>query len=125
MTNEKDIVKAFAALAHENRLAIFRMLIRVGQEGMTASEITSKIKVSPTACSFHLKELTNAGLIHSWRQGRYVNYAVLFEGVRALLTFLTHDCCAGKPELCSDTTEITQEFCEISPSVKHKKTQAE
>ncbi len=96
-----DAVAALGALAHEKRLSIFRLLVRCGPSGMAAGEIARVVRLSATALSFHLKELTRAGLVRSWRDGRYVRYSVEIEGMRALLSFLTEDCCDGRPELCS------------------------
>ncbi|WP_072396837.1 metalloregulator ArsR/SmtB family transcription factor [Hyphomicrobium sp. CS1GBMeth3] len=91
---------ALAALAHEQRLRIFRLLVRTGPNGLPAGEIAEQVGATPTGASFHLKELDRAGLIHATRQGRYIRYAVHVEGMRKLLDFLTEDCCQGQPELC-------------------------
>jgi ArsR family transcriptional regulator len=99
----KEAVTCLAALAHEQRLAIFRLLVKKGPSGLPAGEIAETVGATPTAASFHLKELDRAGLIHATRVGRYVRYAVHFEGMRQLLTFLTEDCCQGQPELCGST----------------------
>lgn len=96
----KRAVSSLAALAHEQRLGIFRLLVRQGPNGLAAYEIAEAIEASPTATSFHLKELDRAGLLHASRQGRYVRYAVHVEGMRQLLEYLTEDCCQGQPELC-------------------------
>jgi DNA-binding transcriptional ArsR family regulator len=96
----KEAVTCLAALAHDQRLVIFRLLVKKGPSGLPAGEIAEAVRATPTATSFHLKELDRAGLIHDTRVGRYVRYAVHFEGMRQLLTFLTEDCCQGQPELC-------------------------
>lgn len=93
-------VTALAALAHAQRLDIFRLLVRAGPNGVPAGEIAAAIGASPTAASFHLKELDRAGLISSTRDGRFIRYALHIEGMRSLLTFLSEDCCEGRPELC-------------------------
>ena len=98
--NKHQAVTSLAALAHEQRLSIFRLLVKCGPNGMPAGKIASAVKSSPTASSFHLKELDRAGLIRSTRDGRYVRYAARYEGMRQLLEFLTEDCCQGSPELC-------------------------
>lgn len=108
--DESNIVVALAALAHEHRLRIFRLLVREGPSGMTAGDIASAIGASPTNASFHLKELDRAGLVRATRQGRYIRYAVHVEGMRRLLTYLTEDCCQGRPELCGGTF-VTREIC--------------
>ena len=106
-----DAVDALAALAHEQRLKIFRLLVREGPSGLPASNIAEAVGASPTGASFHLKELDRAGLIHATRDGRYVRYAVHFEGMRQLLTYLTEDCCQGNPQLCGTTIKKTRSVC--------------
>ncbi|HEX7532240.1 MAG TPA: helix-turn-helix transcriptional regulator, partial [Methyloceanibacter sp.] len=66
---------------------------------------------SPTATSFHLKELDRAGLIHATRDGRFVRYAVHVDGMRKLLTYLTEDCCQGQPELCGSSVGKARALC--------------
>jgi len=98
--NEIDAVRALAALAHEHRLAIFRCLIAEGPSGLSAGDVARRIGIAATSLSFHMKELDRAGLVHSWRDGRFIHYAVHVEGMRKLLSFLTEECCEGHPELC-------------------------
>lgn len=109
--NSKDAVACLSALAHEQRLAIFRLLVKIGPSGLPAGEIAEEVGAAPTAASFHLKELDRAGLIHSTRVGRYIRYAVHFEGIRKLLTFLTEDCCQGQPELCGSSIKKASTLC--------------
>lgn len=98
--DKRKAVLTLAALAHEQRLGIFRLLVKRGPSGLPAGEIAEAVGATPTAASFHLKELDRAGLIHATRDGRYVRYAAHFEGMRKLLEFLTEDCCQGQPEMC-------------------------
>jgi arsenate reductase len=95
--NEPDVVKALGALAQETRLKLFRLLVVAGQEGMTPSQLAERLEASPTALSFHLKELSHAGLVNSERDGRHLIYRAEFQAMDALLGFLTHACCQGKP----------------------------
>lgn len=95
-------VEAVGALAHVHRMEIFRTLVREGPSGLSAGKIASKLKVSPSALSFHLGNLERAGLIRSSRVGRHLIYAIEVEGMRRLLAFLTEDCCDGHPEICGD-----------------------
>ena len=95
-----DAVRALAALAHEHRLAIFRRLVAQGPSGLAAGEVARRVGIGATSLSFHMKELDRAGLVRSWRDGRFVRYAVHIEGMRQLLSFLTEECCEGRPELC-------------------------
>lgn len=97
---EADAIKAFAALAHEHRLAIFRLLVVEGSSGLAAGEIAKCVGIAAPSLSFHMKELERAGLVCSWRVGRYIRYSIDIEGMRQLLSFLTEECCQGRPELC-------------------------
>lgn len=109
--NTRDAVLALSALAHEQRLSIFRLLVREGPNGLPASEIADAVGASPTSASFHLKELDRAGLIHATRDGRYIRYAIHVEGMRQLLTYLTEDCCQGNPQLCGPTFKKIKSVC--------------
>lgn len=93
-------VEALSALAHDHRLAIFRLLVQAGTEGVAAGEIARDVGVPPSTLSSHLAILAHAGLIASHREGRSIIYATAYDGMRALLDFLVADCCAGQPELC-------------------------
>jgi DNA-binding transcriptional ArsR family regulator len=110
---ERHVVVALAALAHRHRLRIFRLLVKQGPSGMPAGEIAARLGVSATNTSFHLKELDRAGLVRATRQGRYVRYAVDVEGMRRLLTYLTEDCCQGRPELCGEAFTAAAKVCRI------------
>jgi ArsR family transcriptional regulator len=103
---EKLALAAFAALAHETRLAVFRLLVTVGPSGLPAGEIAERLGVPASTLSFHLKELDRSGLLRSWRRQRQIFYAAHYAGTRELLTFLTHDCCQGHPEICGDLALI-------------------
>jgi len=96
----KDAATALAALAQETRLTVFRLLVEAGGEGLNAGEIAEALDAQPATLSFHLKELANAGLIDREREGRSIYYTVNATGMRALMEFLTRDCCDGRPELC-------------------------
>ncbi len=109
--NSKDAVACLSALAHGQRLEIFRLLVKQGPSGLPAGEIAEAVGATPTSASFHLKELDHAGLIHATREGRYIRYAVHFEGMRQLLSFLTEDCCQGQPELCGSTIKKSRSLC--------------
>src|SRR5262245_42290515 len=98
----REIVAALAALAHDYRLQIFRLLVKQGPSGLPAGEIAARVGISATNTSFHLKELDRAGLLHASRDGRFIRYAVDVEGMRQLLAYLTEDCCQGRPELCGE-----------------------
>src|SRR3546814_1444527 len=93
-------IAALSALAHEYRLGLFRLLMRRGPSGMPAGDIAQAIGISPSSLTFHAGALERAGLVRSWRDGRFVYYAVAAEGMRRLLTFLTEDCCDGRTGVC-------------------------
>ena len=97
---EKQALSALAALAHETRLAVFRLLVRQGPAGMPAGGIAQHLAVAPATLSFHLKELERAGLIRATRRHRQILYATDYAGTRELLGFLMRDCCQGHPEIC-------------------------
>lgn len=109
--DENQAVTSLAALAHPQRLRIFRLLVVEGPNGLAASEIAEAVGASPTGASFHLKELDHAGLIRGTRDGRYIRYAVHIEGMRRLLTYLTEDCCQGQPELCGTSIKKARALC--------------
>lgn len=94
MDTENTII-ALAALAQESRLAIFRLLVQLGPEGMAATKIGSQLGIAPSSMSFHLKELAHADLITARQEGRYVIYSANFSAMNALIGFLTENCCGG------------------------------
>lgn len=104
--NDELAVSALTALAHGDRLAAFRMLVRAGPNGMSSGEIAETLSIPPTRMSFHLGSLERSGLLRSWRDGRRILYAASFHQMRELLGFLTEDCCAGRPEICGDLASL-------------------
>ena len=90
----------FAALAHDLRLRVFRMLVERGPEGLPAGRIALRLEVPASTLSTHLAQLERAGLLRSWREQQRVLYAVDVEGTQNLVGFLVNDCCGGQPELC-------------------------
>ncbi|AYM95441.1 ArsR family transcriptional regulator [Acidovorax sp. 62] len=99
-----DIVKALAALAQASRLEIFRALVVAGTEGLTPSALSEALGVAPNTLSFHLKELTHAGLVAQERAGRNLIYRAQFERMNALIGYLTENCCQGQACLPSAAT---------------------
>lgn len=95
-------VDALGALAHETRLAVFRMLVKAGPDGMIAGAIAEHCGVPPSTMSHHLATLERAGLVQSERESRLIHYRADYAGMRRLLTFLMQDCCQGAPELCGN-----------------------
>ncbi len=103
----KAAVQALTSLAHPSRLEVFRLLVR--SERLRAGELAEAMKVPKPTLSFHLKELSRAGLIESERSGRTISYGVCAEGFRQLIDFLSQDCCQGRPELCLPTLDQRDE----------------
>ena len=95
LIEEADAIKALAALAQPQRLRVFRALVVSGAEGMTPGLIAELLSVAPSGLSFHLKELTHAGLISAEPQGRHVIYRASFGRMNGLLAYLTEHCCEG------------------------------
>jgi len=93
-----NAVAALAALAQENRLAIFRLLVRAGPEGMAAGQVAEKLGLAPNKLSFHFDRLRFAGLVTVRRDGRSMIYAARFEEMNGLIAFLTENCCQGAQE---------------------------
>jgi DNA-binding transcriptional ArsR family regulator len=104
-------VDALSALAHASRLAVFRLLVRAGPEGLPAGEIAREVGALPNTLSTHLAILDRAGLIRARRAGRSLIYSADYDGMRALLGFLMADCCAGRPEICAPLAEIATGCC--------------
>ena len=102
-------VDALSALAHASRLAVFRLLVRAGADGMAAGDIAREIGALPNTLSTHLAILGNAGLVHARREGRWVIYSADYDGMRDLLGFLVADCCAGRPEICGSLATVSGE----------------
>lgn len=96
----KDVVKALAALAQESRLNIIRLMVEQGPDGLAAGAIGEKLGLPNATLSFHLKELSRAELLESRQEGRFVIYSANFETMNELLAYLTENCCRGSAEAC-------------------------
>ena len=85
-----------AALGHESRLAIFRLLVQAGPEGINASAIGEQLGMAPATLSFHLAHLTRVGLIRGQKESRFIRYSADYGAMDELIAFLTDNCCQGK-----------------------------
>src|SRR5215471_6039115 len=94
-------VSALAALAQENRLDVFRLLVEAGPEGTPAGSVAGALKLAPNTLTFHFDRLREAGLVTVRRDGRSMIYAARFDRMNALLGYLTENCCQGHPEQCA------------------------
>jgi DNA-binding transcriptional ArsR family regulator len=97
----KAAINALSALAQETRLAIFRMLVEAGPEGLPAGVIAERLQVPASSLSFHLAHLTRAGLLVQRRMSRLLIYSADFAGMNRLLGYLTENCCGGNPAACA------------------------
>jgi DNA-binding transcriptional ArsR family regulator len=88
-------IAALGALAHEHRLAIFRLLISKGPEGLNASSIAERVGLLPSSLTFHLQNLQRAGLLAQRREGRQLIYSADFGTMTALVGYLTENCCGS------------------------------
>ncbi|MGD9981171.1 MAG: ArsR/SmtB family transcription factor [Hyphomonadaceae bacterium] len=93
--NTPAALEAFGGLANEHRLAIFRLLVEVGPQGLPAGEIAEKLRIPASSLSFHLAHLTRAGLTLQRRESRSLIYSANFATMNGLVAFLTENCCGG------------------------------
>jgi ArsR family transcriptional regulator len=100
MMKSVQVVKALSALAQPTRLALYRLLVERGPDGMAAGQVAEKLKVSPATLSFHFRTLSHAGLIESQQEGRFVYYAANFAVMNSMVAYLTENCCGGNQAGC-------------------------
>jgi DNA-binding transcriptional ArsR family regulator len=98
---KNDALAALAALAQDNRLDVFRLLVEAGLEGMPAGSVAAALDLAPNTLTFHFDRLRDAGLVTVRREGRSMIYAAQFEVMNALIGYLTENCCAGTPQQCA------------------------
>jgi len=91
-----EAVGALSALAQETRLAIYRLLVEAGPDGLAAGTIAERLDVAPSSLSFHLAQLTHARLINQRRMSRSLIYAADFSAMNGLIAYLTENCCGGE-----------------------------
>jgi DNA-binding transcriptional ArsR family regulator len=104
-------VQALSALAHDSRLAVFRLLVKAGPGGMAAGDIARRLDTAANTMSAQLLVLSNAGLVRARREGRSIIYAADFDRMGALLLFLTEDCCGGRAEICAPLMATVKNCC--------------
>jgi DNA-binding transcriptional ArsR family regulator len=108
-----DVVKALAALAQSSRLEVFRSLVVAGEPGLTPGALSESLGVAANTLSFHLKELLYADLITQERSGRNLIYRAQFDRMNRVLTYLTQNCCQGKPCLTPEASQTNCSKCQI------------
>jgi len=91
-----EALKALAALAQDTRLAIYRLLVQRGVEGMSVGAIGDRLDLPGATLSFHLKELANASLIEARQEGRFIYYSASYAQMNGLLAYLSENCCQGQ-----------------------------
>ncbi len=102
MMDNKLAITQLASIAQEARLDIFRLLVQAGDVGLAAGVIAERLSIPASTLSFHLKELTNAGLLSSRQQGRFVYYMANYDAMNDLLAYLTENCCTGQVACCPE-----------------------
>jgi ArsR family transcriptional regulator, arsenate/arsenite/antimonite-responsive transcriptional repressor len=90
-----NVLSALAGLAQDTRLRIFRLLVEQGPEGLPAGEIVERLELANATASFHLKELTQAGLATPRQAGRFIYYSANYNTMNGLIAYLTENCCKG------------------------------
>ena len=96
-----NAVAILAALAQDNRLDVFRLLVEAGPEGMPAGHIAASLRMSPNALTFHLDRLREVELVAVRRDGRNMIYSAQYAAMNGLIDYLTAHCCGGRPEACA------------------------
>lgn len=100
-----EVIRALGALAQEHRLSAYRLLVQAGPAGMPAGALAEALAVPASSMSFHLAQLTNAGLVIQRRQSRSIIYSADFAAMNALMSYMTENCCLGVP--CSAGAECS------------------
>jgi ArsR family transcriptional regulator, arsenate/arsenite/antimonite-responsive transcriptional repressor len=96
-----SVIAAFGALAHEHRLAIYRLLVERGPEGLSAGAIGERVGLLPSSLTFHLQNLQRAGLIAQQRISRQLIYSADFDAMNGLIGYLTENCCSQSDSECA------------------------
>jgi len=107
----KTALKSFAGLSQETRLEAFRILVKHGEMGVAAGELSDMLGIPQNTLSFHLSHLSQAGLVISRKEGRSIIYAANLDTVQALVQFLMEDCCAMDKSTCRGVEKILKKAC--------------
>ena len=110
-----QLTGAFAALAQDTRLQVFRLLLNAGPAGLPAGEVARRLGTPHNTMSTHLAILSRAGLARSRRESRQIIYTVDLETVRGLVAFLVQECCGGQPERCAELLEAAMPASSCQP----------
>ena len=119
----KNAVHALAALAQASRLEVFRILVQAGPSGLPAGQIAERTGIAPSSLSFHLKELSHAGLADVRQEGRFVIYSARYETMNALLGYLTDNCCGGNP--CTPASQCAPKPASKKPAPRKSASEKE
>lgn len=106
--NSKQVVDALAALAHEYRLGVYRLLVETGPDGLSAGSIAARLKVQPSSLTFHLQNLQRVGLITQERKSRQLIYATDFNVMNGLMAYLTENCCGHRGAACAPACSVAK-----------------
>ncbi|MGE0154060.1 MAG: ArsR/SmtB family transcription factor [Reyranellaceae bacterium] len=107
----KDAVKHLSALAQESRLAVFRLLVQAGEDGLAAGELAARLALPAPTLSFHLAQLKMAGLVRCRRESRSLIYTADYAAMNGLVAYLTENCCGGRdcaPAVCDPQRKPTR-----------------
>ncbi len=105
---KREALAALAALAQENRLDVFRLLVEAGPEGLPAGGVAETLELAPNTLTFHFDRLREAGLVTVRRDGRLMIYAAQFGRMNALIGYLTENCCQGPSERCAPSERASR-----------------
>jgi DNA-binding transcriptional ArsR family regulator len=109
-------INAFSALAQPTRLAVLKLLVRAGPNGVAAGDIARAVEAPASTMSTHLAVLARAGLITSRRESRTIYYATDMSSLSALISYLIEDCCEGHPDICAPVTATVQRVACCAPA---------
>lgn len=115
----KQVVTALAAIAHDHRLAIYRLLVEKGPAGLPAGEIAERLEMPPSSLTFHLQQMLHAGLVTQRRLGRQIIYAADYAAMNALVAYLSKNCCGGDAQCgpaCNPATVTATETRKLGRS---------